>query len=124
MVVPKFSSESDPKNVKILSSRIPSLPKKRKSEEIGTTPRPIEDALEILKKSKSYIDHHNPQAPAVFENGMRKTPGRGRMNSDYDGMVLPLLDEFKPSSPGLYEVPWSDRRSNSDYKSIKDGTER
>lgn len=121
-----ISSELDPKYCNIsASTRISTLSKKRKSEEIGKTQLPIfEEALVGLKKSKSCLANYYPneRGPAVFENGMRVTAGRGRMNTDYEGVVLPLLNEYLSKHPGIYEVPWMDPTKT--YSDMSDGTER
>ena len=89
--------ESDPKtDTEKLSLWLLPHQRKRKSEEMGVVPKSRGEEADVLKRSKPSTDQRDVKEPmiAVFENGMRKSSGRGRMNTDYTGVVLPLLDEF------------------------------
>jgi len=99
--------------------------RKRKSEEMGVLPGNLVEEAEVLKRSKTSTDQQGAQVPfiAVFENGMRKTPGKGRMNSDYIGVVLPLLDDFMPTATNPACSPWL-IPEKKDYNSFSDGTNR
>ncbi|KAI5776842.1 hypothetical protein EDC01DRAFT_636327 [Geopyxis carbonaria] len=59
---------------------------------------------------------------ATFENGMRLTRGKGKMNRDYIGVVLPLTNEYNPRMAGYPRAPWMKRGKL--YNKIKDGLER
>ncbi|KAF8247764.1 hypothetical protein K440DRAFT_661270 [Wilcoxina mikolae CBS 423.85] len=119
-------SESGPKfDIEQRSPWIPPHQRKRKSEEMGVLPRNLVEEVEVLKRSKTSTDQQDTQVPAiaVFENGMRKTPGKGRMNSDYTGVVLPLLDEFMPTATSPACSPWL-IPEQKDYNSCSEGTVR
>ncbi|KAA8908120.1 hypothetical protein FN846DRAFT_946001 [Sphaerosporella brunnea] len=117
--------------------------KKRKSEEIVDLPADLfEDVDEYSEPSKSFPDQHYPpqvsfsagnrfptqppapQVPvlAVFENGMRKTEGRGKMTTDYIGVVLPLTEDYRPTADAPATAPWL--KPGKDYHLISDGMER
>jgi hypothetical protein len=90
----------------------------------------VEDADGVKRHRYSGELTPIPQEPApptvvqpVFVNGMRTTnEGRGRMESDYTGVILPLLDEFNPSLVDSCPAPWL--LPGKDYASITDGTDR
>ncbi|CCX06651.1 Similar to Poly(A) RNA polymerase cid14; acc. no. Q9UTN3 [Pyronema omphalodes CBS 100304] len=71
-------------------------------------------AIAIQSKiTAGYTEHQLPpqkqyskSSQAIFENGMRVAEGRGFMNTDYTGVVLPLLDEFQPIRNHQISAPW------------------
>jgi len=107
---------------------IPPRRRKRKSAEITVLPGTLEGAAEGLKKSKVPPDQPSEEqrqqqqsqqltVNAIFENGMRKTAGRGRMNSDYTGVVLPLMDEYAATPQRPAQAPWMAKVKNNGFGS-------
>ncbi len=77
----------------------------------------------LQKAASSWSLQGNPVTIATFENGMRVTPGRGMMNQDYVGMILPLLDDFGAAGHGPFTAPWL-HNGTWFYNECTDGTSR
>jgi hypothetical protein len=88
---------------------------------IAVLPGVLDEAAGDSKESEAPQDHPSEQQQrqsqqqsqsqettvnAIYENGMRKTAGRGRMTTDYTGIVLPLMDEYVPTLQKPAQAPW------------------
>jgi len=78
---------------------------------------PPDQPSEKRQQEESQQQSEEITVNAIYENGMRKTAGRGRMTTDYTGIVLPLMDEYLPTLQKPAQAPWMAKVRNDGFGS-------